>query len=858
VAAPRLWQLLTTLLLRPTLRRPLLLLASLIGVAAGTAILCALNLANERALRSFEVSAAGLPGELVPSTPHAQLRSPRGRIPTAQLDHCLAFLPRGGSCRGVLQDSLHLPATPGASAGEDILLLGVDGALLTLGAPVFSSALWPQHPTLRLGAGRELRPATWLAAAEPLVILDFPDAWALLAERLPAGARPQPGYDYLEIQAPTWETLAALEASFTFPLRRTTATQQIESQKALTATYRFNLRVLGLVSILIGALLLRNVAALYGLLKRPAVAVLRQLGASRRLVLGLLLIEQGVLGLVGGALGLLLGVRLEAVVSRRVLQTVSDLYVKTAAARGELSPVAAFSTVAAGLLIFLLAGAQTTWQLGRAAPMALRQRAGGEPAPARWAWLRTLALLLLGGAVIAAAPYVPPVELPFLAGASAPQPLLGYLAAGAIFAIAYVLSSPTQHLVAAAASWLTAGPLARHVPTLAIAARRGLRAGGRGRAAVTTLAGGLGLVVGIELMVGGFRESLEDWIGTVFQSDWVSDVRALQGTETRPRLDEADLTAVRALPGIAGADCMLRGDGLSDGRPVRVAGIDNRLGAERPPLLALRTLPGLSAASALALVQKDDRYALISEPLATKQGKAPGDALVLDLGAGAPLRLTVAAVTREYSTELGYVYLARRTFARRLGIDGCHALRIYARPELSAAARARLPAELATAQPALWQRVRLVPNSQVRAAALQTFDQTFAVTAILTALAAALGGLSLLVQVIQSVAERAPELLTLRRLGLTRGGLLRLCAMDVLLAVLAGVLLGLLSGVLLGFILCYAINKQAFGWSVAFLTPRSVRHTLALALGLGAGLWAVGATLAALVLRRSHLRVTRE
>jgi 4-hydroxyphenylpyruvate dioxygenase len=26
--------------------------------------------------------------------------------------------------RGVLQDSLHLPATPGASAGEDILLLG--------------------------------------------------------------------------------------------------------------------------------------------------------------------------------------------------------------------------------------------------------------------------------------------------------------------------------------------------------------------------------------------------------------------------------------------------------------------------------------------------------------------------------------------------------------------------------------------------------------------------------------------------------------------------------------------------------------------------------------------------------------
>lgn len=76
---PQLWLLLTTLLLRPTLRRPLLLLASLVGVAAGTAILCALNLANERALRSFEVSAAGLPGEAQRTAPHAQLRSPRGR-----------------------------------------------------------------------------------------------------------------------------------------------------------------------------------------------------------------------------------------------------------------------------------------------------------------------------------------------------------------------------------------------------------------------------------------------------------------------------------------------------------------------------------------------------------------------------------------------------------------------------------------------------------------------------------------------------------------------------------------------------------------------------------------------------------
>ena len=131
---PRLWLLLTTLLLRPTLRRPLLLIASLVGVAAGTAILCALNLANERALRSFEVSAAGLPGEEATSTPQMQLRSPRGRIPVTQLDLCLAWLPHGVHCRGVLRDTLRVlpaqaPSNTNAAAVEEILLIGGNAQL---------------------------------------------------------------------------------------------------------------------------------------------------------------------------------------------------------------------------------------------------------------------------------------------------------------------------------------------------------------------------------------------------------------------------------------------------------------------------------------------------------------------------------------------------------------------------------------------------------------------------------------------------------------------------------------------------------------------------------------------------------
>ena len=871
---PALARIFVALFLRPSLRRPHLLIASLLGIAAGTAILCALNLANERALRSFSVSAAGLPGSASAGAARVQtrLRSPRGRVPVFALERCLSRAATGVRCRGVVTGTLRVEL---AGQEAEVRLLGIDGAFETVAAPLFASALFQRAQALRVvfpaaDAGPQvvLRAAGVLPLADDAVVLDFPDAWALLARAGTGGrsvtgaalaAPREPGYDYLEISAATDAELDAAIAGLHAPLRRTSAAEQIESHKALTATYRFNLRVLGLLSIFIGALLVRNVAALYCLLKRPALSVLRQLGASRRLLLFLVLCEQVVLGLVGGVLGLLLGVRLEEEVSRRVLSTVSDLYVKTAAARRELTPAAAALTVLAGMALFLLAGAQATLSLGQVAPAALGKRAQREAAGQRS--IGRALLLALGCAVfLFLSPRIPAVPLRLLTDSDAAQPIGGYLAAGAVFVIALALSQLSLEGVAAAAARLLRGDRAARLPALSIAARRSQRAGGRGRAAVTTLAGGLGLVVGIQLMVGGFRDSFDRWLDAIFPSDWAGDIRSIPGTEARPRLLETDLAELRRVPGVYGVDCALHGTGAIAGRPIRLGGVEDALPAGvAVPNVLLRALPGLDAVAAERLVQRDARYALVSEPLATKFQAEPGRVLTVDLGAGAPQPLTVAAVVRDYSTELGYLFLNRQRYGAIVGLDGCHAVRVYARPGASDADRAQTIAALEREHPQLADKVRLFPVARIRTGAQATFDQTFAVTGILTVLAAVLGGLALLVQVLQSAAERAPEWLTLRRLGTTWGGLLRLCAAEVFLAVLSGTLLGLLTGGLLGWVLCFAINKQAFGWSVAFLTPASVRGALGVAAVFAAILWALGALLSLVILRPGErFRVTRE
>ena len=79
-----------------------------------------------------------------------------------------------------------------------------------------------------------------------------------------------------------------------------------ENQRMLRA-FRWNLRVLSYISLVVGAFLIYNTISISVVRRRAEIGILRALGASRRAIFGVFLIEALCFGVVGAAAGVALG-----------------------------------------------------------------------------------------------------------------------------------------------------------------------------------------------------------------------------------------------------------------------------------------------------------------------------------------------------------------------------------------------------------------------------------------------------------------------------------------------------------------------------------------------------------------------
>ena len=131
-----------------------------------------------------------------------------------------------------------------------------------------------------------------------------------------------------------------------------------ENQRMLRA-FRWNLRVLGYISLVVGAFLIYNTISVSVVRRRAEIGVLRAVGASRSTVFLLFLTEAMLLGVSGAALGVLLGRGLAGVVVGLIADTVNALYTSSRPSPLELTAMEAFSGILTGATVGFSGGAQT-------------------------------------------------------------------------------------------------------------------------------------------------------------------------------------------------------------------------------------------------------------------------------------------------------------------------------------------------------------------------------------------------------------------------------------------------------------------------------------------------------------------
>jgi putative ABC transport system permease protein len=181
---------------------------------------------------------------------------------------------------------------------------------------------------------------------------------------------------------------------------------------------------------------------------------------------------------------------------------------------------------------------------------------------------------------------------------------------------------------------------------------------------------------------------------------------------------------------------------------------------------------------------------------------------------GRPAAFRIAGIYYDYTTEGGLVVMDRRLFQELWRDPWLNSIVLYLAPGADAEAVRRTVRRVSGREDLV-----LFTNRDLRHRILDIFDQTFAITYALQAIALIVAALSVLTTLVASVLERTREIGILRSLGFGRGRLARTILAEAGLLGIAANVVGVVAGLGLSLILIQVINKQSFGWTIQFLFP---------------------------------------
>ncbi len=562
------------------------------------------------------------------------------------------------------------------------------------------------------------------------------------------------------------------------------AAARTRSLSEMSAAFMTNLSAMSLLALLVGLFLIYNSVSFAVLQRRGLIGVLRALGVTRRQTFLLILGESAVLGLLGAAVGVVLGIWLGEQLLVLVSRSINDLYFRVSVTAVTVSPHAIGKGLIVGLAATLLAAAVPAIEAASGQPRLALTRSVLEHRSRRL--LPMIAMAGLGIGLLA-------VLLLHFSGSN----LLAGLSAVFMLILGFALCVP----VAVKVLTTVLAPLASRVGgTSARLALAGIGANlSRTGIAIVALAVAVAATIGVSVMVDSFRGSVSAWLDHTLQSDiYVSAPNAVL---------EHDLIAdLVKVPGVAAYSTSRR------------VWLENPAGRLR--LLALHIAPGHYPGAKILDAEPQqvwpafahDDAVLVSEPYAYRHGVAAGDEIRLMTAAG-ERAFAIAGTYRSYDVNAGAVLMSRRTYERFWDDPAIDSVGLFLRP----GARADEVLQQLQAISQDRQHIVLRSNREIRELSLQVFDRTFVITDVLYWLATGVALIGILGAMLALQMERARELAILRALGMTPA---QLGGMVITQTATIGLLSGLAAvplGLVMAWVLIEVINRRAFGWQMDIL-----------------------------------------
>lgn len=655
------------------------------------------------------------------------------------------------------------------------------------------------------------------APPDHLLVMDLPDAQRLLGKA--------DAVDKVEVLVQRGSAFPDLREEAGELLRKAGGDRWLvldrENKRALAGTmteaFRLNLTILSLLALFVGGYLIFQALDGVVLRRRGEIGILKSLGLRDRSVQQAFLVEAALLGLVGGALGVVLGWAGAQGAVVAVTQTMTALYGATRASHASLEA----GEVALSLGIAIFTSIVAAWWPARvAAQTPPAQMMGRHATPFsghRYQRVEWLGLGLLVVAMVLAQGNA------WRWSDGARWPLAGYAAALAWLLGAGLVAGPVLRWLA---RMMPGQGSSSAVQRIALSHLR--RPSVRHRFAVAALASAVAMTAGMAVMVASFDHTMRGWIERSMKADIYVSSAGAQSASSMHYISAESVETLARDPAVAEHAALLATKVAMPGGDAWVMG-SSPVFTQKHQLYAWVVAPPDDW-------WKDESAVLVNESFSERFGLRAGDEIDVPTKTGSQ-RVRIAGIYADYGNERGSITLDQERFRAWFGIADAWRLALMLKPGADAeSVRARMQ----QAHPGL----SIFTQAHLRSEALRIFRQTFSVTYALEIIGVVVAVAGLGLALASLLLERREELRTLRSLGMSAREMARTGALEGLGVAGVGTAVGLMAGLWLGWLLIYRINKQCFGWTLAFHLP------LGQLLVLGLAVVGAGVLVAAMVSRR--------
>ena len=561
---------------------------------------------------------------------------------------------------------------------------------------------------------------------------------------------------------------AALEQMLGPGFRVETPASRGQQLDSVLRVYSVTVSITSLFALFIGMFIIYNSFAIAVTERRGEIGILRALGATRRQIRTLFLVESGLAGLVGSVVGLGFGYLLAQGTAGYVGQMLAGI-------SGIAQRVDEVSTdwrllgfaLGMGVATSMVAAFIPARNAARVDPVQALQKGKYQVLSAGESRLRRVTALVFAGIAVAC----------LLVNAGAIAFYAGFILA----MVAALLLTP------ALALWLMRllRPVLRWVRPVegALAADSLIQAPRRTSATVAALMLSLAMTVALGGIAGASYASITEWMGTALNPDLF--VTASPTLTSRSFLFPEWLgPALRTIAGVAEVQSVRTPRIQFRGTPVMLVAVEIETWSRRG-----HRIPVEGDTDQMYRLTAAGRGVMVSQNIAAMKGLHVGQQIDIPTPTG-PLRLPVAGIVEDWSDQQGVLFLDRSVYRKWWNDDRVNTFRVYLQPTASLSkVRRTILEQLGTDR-----RLFVLTNAEVRRYITDLTEQWLALSYSQIAVAVLVAVLGIMNTLTVSIMDRRRELGVLQAVGARRWQVRHTIWMEALSIGLVGLMLGLALG----------------------------------------------------------------